>query len=291
MNLLSWNCRGVTASSTMAELRNICKFNKPSVVFLMETRAKEGRINTIRRKLCFDKSFCVELWGLFGGLCILWKSNVNINILSWCDNFITAKIGINNGESWKCIFVYGNPIFRKRKNLWRNLTANNWDQEAAQIYIGDFNEVLTQEENVGLHLKPRGQLEEFKKFLNDNRLMDLDLKGNKFTWFSNPKNGFVTRERIDRVLVNWQWREKFQHAILEALPAINHEECCNVINKGWNKEITRGTAWTNIIQRMKNCKEELRKWSRTTFKRTDKEILKMKKELRKLQNSCLEENK
>ncbi|XP_072062105.1 uncharacterized protein [Arachis hypogaea] len=149
--------------------------------------------------------------------------------------------------------------------------------------------------------------------------MVLDLKGNKFTWFSNPRNGFITKERIDRVLVNWQWRKKFQHAVLEVLPAISsdhcplmlttsprnktnthfkyeafrkdHEECCNVINKGWNKEIIRGTAWTNIIQRMKNCKEELRKWSRTTFKRADKEILKMKEELRKLQNSSLEENK
>ncbi|RYR29497.1 hypothetical protein Ahy_B01g053905 [Arachis hypogaea] len=149
-------------------------------------------------------------------------------------------------------------------------------------------------DQVGLHPKPRGQLEEFRKFLN---VMVLDLKGNKFTWFSNPRNGFITKERIDRVLVNWQWRKKFQHAVLEVLPAISsdhcplmlttsprnktnthfkyeafrkdHEECCNVINKGWNKEIIRGTAWTNIIQRMKNCKEELRKWSRTTFKRID----------------------
>lgn len=51
--------------------------------------------------------------------------------------------------------------------------------------------------------------------------MDLDLKGSRYTWFSNPREGFVTREKLYRVLVNWAWRLDFQHAIAIALPIIS----------------------------------------------------------------------
>ncbi|RYR72279.1 hypothetical protein Ahy_A02g006475 [Arachis hypogaea] len=41
--------------------------------------------------------------------------------------------------------------------------------------------------------------------------------------FSNPRNGFVTRERLDRVFVNWEWRRLYQNATLTALPAIGSD--------------------------------------------------------------------
>lgn len=36
--------------------------------------------------------------------------------------------------------------------------------------------------------------------------MDFELKGCIFTQVSNPRNGVVTKERIDRVLVSWGWQ-------------------------------------------------------------------------------------
>ncbi|RYQ81103.1 hypothetical protein Ahy_Scaffold1g107105 isoform B [Arachis hypogaea] len=50
---------------------------------------------------------------------------------------------------------------------------------------------ITGEEKLGLHPKPREQVEEFRNFVNSNRLMDIDLKGGKFTWFSKPRNSFA----------------------------------------------------------------------------------------------------
>lgn len=63
----------------------------------------------------------------------------------------------------------------------------------------------------------------FRDFLSQTGLMDLDLKGSKYTWFSNPRDGFVTREKLDRVLVNWPWRMEYQHAIAIALPIISSD--------------------------------------------------------------------
>ncbi|XP_072077755.1 uncharacterized protein [Arachis hypogaea] len=68
------------------------------------------------------------------------------------------------------------------------------------VFIGDFNDVIAQHEKVGLHPKPTSQVKAFRCFVDKNALMDLELQGSKYTWFSNPRNGFVTKERIDRNL-------------------------------------------------------------------------------------------
>ncbi|KAJ1405861.1 hypothetical protein SESBI_25514 [Sesbania bispinosa] len=59
---------------------------------------------------------------------------------------------------------------------------------------GDFNEVLSQSEK---------------------------LKSCKFTWQSNPRNGIVVKEKIDRVLANWPWRMLYENALATALPEIS----------------------------------------------------------------------
>ncbi|RYR72479.1 hypothetical protein Ahy_A02g006701 [Arachis hypogaea] len=119
---------------------------------------------------------------------------------------------------------------KRGRAQWKELSTHSRPTNDPQIFIGDFNDILDQEEKVGLHPKPRSQIEEFRKFMplsqieefrkfiNYNELMDLDLKGGRFTWFSNPRNGFVTRERLDRALANWAWRMVYQNATLTALP-------------------------------------------------------------------------
>lgn len=69
----------------------------------------------------------------------------------------------------------------------------------------------------------------FRQFLDDGDLMDLDLKGCKFTWISNPRNGIITRDKLDRVLVNWAYREIFSHAISIALPIVNSDHSIIVL--------------------------------------------------------------
>ncbi|RYR73539.1 hypothetical protein Ahy_A02g007922 [Arachis hypogaea] len=92
----------------------------------------------------------------------------------------------------------------RRKDQWRGITAGNNYEGVPQLFIEDFNYILSHKEKVGLHPKLQNQIQEFRKFVHSNSLMDLDLKREKFTWSSNPINGFVTREKIDRALANWK---------------------------------------------------------------------------------------
>lgn len=70
----------------------------------------------------------------------------------------------------------------------------------------------------------------FREFLNNVNLMDLDLKRCKYTWISNPRGGITTRDKLDRVLVNWAWRDTFSHAMGTTLPIIISDHSRIVLN-------------------------------------------------------------
>ncbi|RYR44568.1 hypothetical protein Ahy_A08g040886 isoform B [Arachis hypogaea] len=135
----------MAAPSTVHELKSICKSHKPSLLFLMETKAIKLSCDEIMRKLCLNNMFCVEFRGLSRRLCIFWKSN-------------------------------------KRKQLWKDLTfVNNSLVQPRVVLIEDFIDVISQDEKVGLHPKPSSEIESFRNFVHENALLDLELQGMKYT--------------------------------------------------------------------------------------------------------------
>lgn len=182
----------------MRELRQLCKAHTPAIVFLMETRASVERVENVRRKLKFSNMFCVDAIGRSGGLCLLWSDEVNIQIFNSSQNIIhTSVIIMKTKVSFDCSFIYGNPTFQQRRGLWSRLLDCQGDHNEAWCCLGDFNEVLSQHEKDGLRPYHARRADLFRDFLDISSLLDLDLKGCGFTWFSNPRNGFVTKEKLD----------------------------------------------------------------------------------------------
>ncbi|RYR27026.1 hypothetical protein Ahy_B02g061352 [Arachis hypogaea] len=200
----------------------------------METRASKEKMDRVKRKLNFEYMFCVEPRGLSGGLSLLWKSNTNINVYEWCDNYIEANININNDLNWQGVFVYGNPFFQKRRKLCLELT-------------------------VGIHPQPRIYLETFRRFVDDNGLIDIDLKGSKYTWFSNPRNNVITRERLDRVLVNWKWLQIYQNVTLRASPAVTSDHCALILDTQRRVWIKKDFRFEAYWAEHEECKEVIKR--------------------------------
>lgn len=179
----------------MRELRHFCKAHTPVIVFLMETRASEGRVENVRRRLKFKNMFCVEAVGRSGGLCIFCGDDMDIQIFSSSQNIIHTSVLIKkSGIHFACSFIYGNHTFQQRRGLWSTLLDCQRDREEAWCCVGDFNEVLSHFEKDGLRPFHAGRANLFRDFLDNSELMDLDLNGCGFTWFSKPQNGFVTKE-------------------------------------------------------------------------------------------------
>lgn len=319
MSFLSWNCRGLAAATTTRELRDVCRTQRPDIVFLMETRAHKERIKRYKRMLKFQHAFSVDPRGLSGGLGLFWSQNIDLQILASSANFIhTAVLVKESKEFFECTFVYGNPIFQQRRSLWDKILAFHLNRNAPWCCLGDFNEMLSMHDKEGIRPIHQNQVDLFRKFLDIAGLIDLDLKGCKFTWHSNPRNGIVTKERIDRVLVNWAWRLNHSHAVAVALPSIGsdhspivlhsspkaksgvlfkfeafweeHEDCNRIIENGWHDEGRDDSPWNKLLDRTNSCKKYLQQWHHNTFKRADKEILRLKGRLKFLLNLSNEDS-
>lgn len=132
----------------------------------------------------------------------------------------------------------------------------------------------------------------------------MDLKG---CWVSNPRNGRVTREKLDRILVNWNWRSCFQHASAIALPIISsdhsplifhlcpndtsgrcfkyeaywdeHPDCKEEVRRGWERGARMDSAWEDLLSRTKAYKSNLQRWNKAVFRRADGEIARLKGQL------------
>lgn len=71
MSAISWNCQGMGVVLTLKALKDICCKHTPTLVFLMETRMKDRKLDRIRRSWNgFNNSFLVDLIGSSGGLAL-----------------------------------------------------------------------------------------------------------------------------------------------------------------------------------------------------------------------------
>lgn len=243
-----------------------------------------------------------------GGLCLLWNKKVNIYVSAYSSNHIQTRISIPfEVTDFNCTFVYAPPIFQQRWSFQNVILVCQPTTDTPWVCIGDFNDILSQAEKEGLRPQQTSRIDLFRDLLNDTGLMDLDLKGNKFTWRSNPRNGFVTREKLDRVLANWAWHSNYPYALAIALPIItsdhapiilqitpknksgisfkyeafwdDNDECKDVIQQGWAQGEESMDNWDTLLKKSKSCKRNLEKQHKQTFKKADEVIFKLKNRL------------
>lgn len=80
MKLLSWNCQGLGTPLTIQALRVLVTQERPSVIFLMETKNQEQKVQRIRRRLRYQNSFVVNPEGSAEGLALFWDDQVELHL-------------------------------------------------------------------------------------------------------------------------------------------------------------------------------------------------------------------
>ncbi|KAF8052300.1 hypothetical protein N665_1573s0001 [Sinapis alba] len=89
---MSWNCWGLGNILTIRRLKKIYPSISTDIMFLMEKKNNDEFIKSKRESLQYPNFYYVPPIGLSGGLCVLWKDSVNINILEACPNVINSEI-------------------------------------------------------------------------------------------------------------------------------------------------------------------------------------------------------
>ena len=116
----------------------------------METKSRQHKMEVIRVKLGFDGLFVVDPAGWSGGLALLWRDADDLQIQNFTLRHINAKVRITGSDIWwHLTCFYRHPIPGKRHELWALFHHLKKFFLGAWMCVGDFNEIVDQNEKWG----------------------------------------------------------------------------------------------------------------------------------------------
>ena len=310
MSCLSWNCRELGNPCTVHELASLVRVKDPSAVFLMETWSNEEQLELLRCRLHFNNKLVVPSNNKGGGLALFWKNNLNLSISSYSCSHIDSVINPGTDNAWRLSFIYGEPVTHKRMATWNLLRRLHNQHSLPWCCLGDFNEIIKNEEMQGRRPRPDRQMQAFRDAIDDCNLLDMGYSGFPFTWCNNRDPPHTTWVRLDRGLANMDWLQQNPLAIMEHIDVTNsdhkclfmsgnphttsrfhrkpfrfeevwtsEEGCENTIKESWENRVD-GSAMFKVANKLKQCKKGLGSWSRSTFGNISNQLAEKRRFLR-----------
>jgi len=204
-SFLNWNIRGINSVDKCNAVKEKIEESACSIFCIQETKRSNFDHSYIKKLAPkrFNKFAFSPSDGASGGILIGWISSIfsgevlQINKFSVTVQFSSA----HNGQIWKLTTVYG-PCHGPERDVfvqWLNnlqIEVDNW------MILGDFNFYRSLSDRN----KGGGNMNDtmiFNEIISNLGLMEIPLKGRKFTW-SNMQNEPLL-EQIDWVFTSVNW--------------------------------------------------------------------------------------
>ncbi|KAF7149622.1 hypothetical protein RHSIM_Rhsim02G0229500 [Rhododendron simsii] len=285
--------------------------HRPSIIFIMESRNKENKMESLRRSLKFQHCFYVNPVGLAGGLALWWNTDVSISVEYASNNVIhTLCESLFNSKKWATTFVYGSPTVQHKEAVWDQIRDFAFLNVGPWFCLGDFNDVAMAKEKSGGRVPSTARISAFNDFLNDCALIDLGFKGQQFTWRNNRVGADAVLERLDKAYTNLVGREAFPQAMVFHESAIGsdhcpiilsleeplkvhrpfrfesmwttEEECERIIKDQWESDMANDNT-SLVVRNLDKCKRNLQAWHRRKFKDIKEQIASLKNRIDAIQ--------
>ncbi|KAL8480705.1 hypothetical protein ACS0TY_027301 [Phlomoides rotata] len=164
----------------------------------------------------FDWAYC-EAEGRSGGLISIWNSNVFSKSCSWHTKglLVVKGIWLEDSSDLLLLNVYAPCNSTEKAQLWDIIISVTEQYEDYRICVaGDFNSIREESERIGRGEEvDRRDIRSFDSFICASGLLDLPLKGRKFTWF---KPDGTCKSKLDRIMVklqqkpdSWYWTDAY----------------------------------------------------------------------------------
>uniref|UniRef100_A0A2N9GZ45 Reverse transcriptase zinc-binding domain-containing protein n=1 Tax=Fagus sylvatica TaxID=28930 RepID=A0A2N9GZ45_FAGSY len=190
-------------------------------------------------------AFCVQRYHTGGGLAMLWFDQVDVVVSTYSRNHIDARVvKKSSGTGFHVTGFSGNPETHKRKESWALLKHLSSLSSEPWICMGDFNEILDNNERSGRCSRPGWPIEDFRVvvvhivnfMIWDHCPMVLSLPDSQST---------RKRKQVFRFKAMWTMEE----------------ECKEVIANAWNSEVVEGRPMFQVVEKLKGCRGSLIAWN------------------------------
>ncbi|KAK3212447.1 hypothetical protein Dsin_017153 [Dipteronia sinensis] len=182
---------------------------KPDMMFLLETKSDQNRLESLRLKLGFSGKLVVNSIGRSGGLCLFWTYEVQVSLLSYSTAHIDIRVDPIPKQWWRFTGFYGNLDSKQRAHSWTLLKRLGGMLVLPWLCLGDFNEVMEDSEKFGGATKDWRLMSKFREALDDCGLDDLGFTGPQFTWCNKREGNEMILERLDRCTSTPPWKLLF----------------------------------------------------------------------------------
>ena len=120
----------------------------PKFCFFCETKITREQMRKKSYELHFANCFAVSREGMWGGLAMLWNSEITVEIKFFSCHHINAVVYSEKGSYWRCTGIYGHPEAAKKQHTWKLLRRLETLSSLPWLCFGDFNEVLNLNEKL-----------------------------------------------------------------------------------------------------------------------------------------------
>lgn len=232
MHTLVWNYRGVMKPFFSKIVMDLVEWHSPLLIVITKTRLSGARAEVIIERLPFDGVVVADMIGFARGIWLLWRSDlVQVDVLASTVQEIHTLIRVRSQTfSWLLSAIYASLRFLERCILWDNLKMLASLHNLPWDLIGDFNELLTEEEKSRGNSISQRRVVAIRDCMNVCHMLDLGFFGPKFTWSSKREFGNLIQCRLDRCWANPDWKEFFNKANVTHLARINLDHCPLLLN-------------------------------------------------------------
>ena len=101
---------------------------------------------------------------------------------------------LSSNLSWILTCIYASPRFVERKLLWGNLSNVALLHDLPWVILGDFNELLSNDDKSGGNPINMNRALRFKDCLDLCGMIDLGFHGARYTWVNKQEVGYIIQE-------------------------------------------------------------------------------------------------
>ncbi|XP_048502910.1 uncharacterized protein LOC125498699 [Beta vulgaris subsp. vulgaris] len=287
--------KGINSMMKQKEVKMLLNKKSPGMVSLIETKVKAKNMGKVYQSLFSGWCFCSNSSYHNGGRVILAWNPLSFQVdIRWMSaqaiHYFIKPTGTTTGFCSTFVYAFNNA--GDREQLWKDLMLQADTMTEPSIIGGDFNCVLNKGERLGALVKD-GEMEAFRRFVNNCGLDDIKSNGCYYTWNNKQQGSDRVFSKLDRALGNEKWRDLFSTAeamfmdegLFDHTPILIrvHEGVSNIktpfkyfhmwsmgedfmskVHNSWRFHV-RGYAMFKFTQKLKQVKKMLKEMNKQGF--------------------------